>query len=105
MTVYEREIDNQEKGEPALIIGADTVVVSHFGDVLEKPRNEKDHVAMLKNLRDTGEHTVFTAVACMAPLESAMDPGYALQSHVEETKVRFDPSGRCLLRSETSTHG
>ena len=35
-------------------------------------------------------HKVFTAVAVMAPLESARDPGYALETTVEETTVRFD---------------
>ncbi|KAF2839318.1 Maf-domain-containing protein [Patellaria atrata CBS 101060] len=92
LTVYEREINNTNRGEPALIIAADTVVVSHFGDILEKPRSEKEHITMLTALRDTGVHKVYTAVACMTPLESAKDPGYALETHVEETAVRFDPN-------------
>jgi len=46
----------------------------------------------LKSLRDTGLHRVYTAVACMVPLESARDPGYALETSVEETKVWFDPT-------------
>lgn len=45
---------------------------------------------MLKMLRDEGWHKVYTAVVCMAPLESAMDPGYTMESHVEETSVKFD---------------
>jgi septum formation protein len=90
LDVYKREIDNQEKGEPTLIIAADTIVVGRFGEILEKPRSEVEHIQMLKMLRDTGEHKVYSAVACMAPLESAKDPGYALESHVEETTVRFD---------------
>ncbi|OJD35351.1 septum formation protein [Diplodia corticola] len=92
MTVYEQEIDNKEKGEPALIIAADTVVVGHYGEILEKPRSEREHVEMLKSLRDHGEHKVFTAVACMRPLESARDPGYAMKTHVEDTTVKFDKS-------------
>lgn len=82
------------KGEPALVIAADTVVSTHLGDILEKPRNEKDHVATLKMLRDQngGWHKVYTAVVCIAPLESAVDPGYAMESHVEETAVKFDDS-------------
>ena len=89
--VYEKEIDSK-KGEPALIIAADTIVVGHFGEILEKPRSEGQHIGMLKMLRDTGEHKVYTAVACMAPLESAKDPGYRLETHVEETSVQFDPT-------------
>jgi septum formation protein len=90
MEVYRREIDNPEKGEPALIIAADTIVISHSGIILEKPRNEVDHIQMLKMLRDEGEHKVCTCVAVMAPLESLKDPGYALETHVEETMVKFD---------------
>lgn len=63
-----------------------------MGEILEKPRSEKEHIAMLRNLRDSGDHGVFTAVAAMAPLESARDPGYALETAVEETSVKFDSS-------------
>lgn len=61
---------------------------------MEKPRSEKHHVEMLKSLRDenSGWHKVFTAVVCMAPLDSLADPGYALEHHVEETAVKFDES-------------
>lgn len=90
ISVYAAEINNTARGEPALLIAADTVVVSSMGEILEKPRSEKEHVAMLKNLRDSGDHKVFTAVAAMAPLESARDPGYALETAVEETSVKFD---------------
>lgn len=89
LEVYRREI-NSDKGEPALIIAADTIVVSHSGEILEKPKSEVDHINMLTTLRDTGIHKVYTAVAVMAPLESAKDPGYALETHVEETAVKFD---------------
>ncbi len=89
MTVYMAEIDNVKLGEPALVIAADTVVVSPLGQVLEKPHSEAEHIAMLKGLRNTGVHKVYTAVVAMAPLQSARDPGYALESTVEETTVRF----------------
>ncbi|KAF2857097.1 Maf-like protein [Piedraia hortae CBS 480.64] len=91
--VYVATIDSP-KGEPVLVIAADTVVSSHHGQILEKPRNEREHVAMLKMLRDQedGWHKVYTAVVCMAPLESAADPGYTMETHVEETAVKFDPT-------------
>lgn len=89
MTVYTSEINNASRGEPALVIAADTVVVTGSGQVLEKPRSEADHIAMLTTLRDQGHHNVFTAVVAMAPLSSARDPGYALESTVEVTTVRF----------------
>ena len=88
--MYRQEIDNRAKGEPGLIIAADTIVVSYAGEILEKPKSEAHHLTMLKSLRDTGLHRVFTAVACMVPLASARDPGYALETAVEETSVKFD---------------
>lgn len=91
--VYTATIDSP-KGEPALVLAADTVVSTHLGQILEKPRNEREHIAMLKTLRDQegGWHKVYTAIVAMAPLESAMDPGYTMETHVEETAVKFDPS-------------
>ncbi|KAI4953421.1 hypothetical protein J4E91_002268 [Alternaria rosae] len=90
--VYKTEINNRERGEPAIVIAADTIVVSYAGRILEKPKSEADHIATLKMLRDEGEHKVMTAVAVMKPLESAVDPGYAMETHVEETTVKFDPT-------------
>ena len=95
MTVYQQEINNPALDEPALVIAADTIVVSHLGVIMEKPRSEQEHVAMLKTLRDDPLHKVFTAVVVMAPLESAKAPGYALETCTEETLVRFDHNGRC----------
>lgn len=89
MTVYAAEIDNATRGEPALVIAADTIVVSNLGQLLEKPHSEAEHITMLKSLRNTSIHKVYTAVVAMAPLQSARDPGYSLESTVEETIVRF----------------
>lgn len=91
LAVYKQEVNNQTKGEPGIIIAADTIVVSNAGEVLEKPRSEVQHIQMLKTLRDTGVHKVYTAVAVMVPLASARDPGYALETKTEETTVKFDP--------------
>ncbi|KAK2784942.1 hypothetical protein FQN52_002589 [Onygenales sp. PD_12] len=92
--VYRAEIDNAERGEPALILAADTIVVdtSAGGAILEKPRSEAQHIAMLTALRDAGEHKVYTAIAAMVPLASAREPGYALETVVEESTVVFDAS-------------
>jgi septum formation protein len=102
LDVYRSEIDNTDQGEPALFIGADTIIVSHDGRILEKPRGAEHHLSMLKMLRDQGEHKVMTAVAVMKPLESAIDPGYRLETHVEETTVKFDPSGMSCAGSTRS---
>ena len=99
MHVYSSELNNTELGEPAVVLAADTIVVSLSGQVLEKPRSETDHIAMLKMLRNSGYHRVYTAVVAMAPLASARHPGYATESTVEETTVRFgrDISDETLL--------
>lgn len=89
--VYEKEVLNEdERGEPACVIAADTVVVGPMGEILEKPRSEAMHRAMLRKLRDSGVHSVVTAVVVMAPLVEPRDPGYVMQTHTEETKVFFD---------------
>ncbi|PUU83153.1 Maf-like protein, partial [Tuber borchii] len=91
LEVYKREINNQVKGEPAIVLSADTVIVSYTGEIMEKPRSEEGHLAMLKALRDGPPHKVCTAVVAMAPLETLVHPGYAQENHVEETIVTFDP--------------
>src|SRR3954447_1944162 len=76
--------------EPELVIAADTIIVSHLGTIIEKPLSVTDHISMLKSLRDSEVHKVFTAIAVMRPLQDGRHPGYLLETHVEETEVRFD---------------
>ncbi|KAL5117278.1 hypothetical protein ACEQ8H_004837 [Pleosporales sp. CAS-2024a] len=102
--VYRREIDHAHKADLALVIAADTIIVAHSGRILEKPRGEADHVAMLKMLRDDGQHKVMTAIAVMRPNESGAHPGYRMETHVEETTVWFDGSvSDDLIRSYVRT--
>ncbi|KAM0521099.1 hypothetical protein ACHAPE_002572 [Trichoderma viride] len=82
--------------DPALVIAADTIIVTRDGRILEKPRSEADHVRMLKILRDTRMHRVLTSVTVLAPREDARAPGYDIQSHTEETKVYFWEEGNGL---------
>lgn len=56
--VYGAEINNTVLGEPAIVIAADTVIVSYDGVIMEKPRSEEHHLAMLKELRDGPPHKV-----------------------------------------------
>ena len=75
--------------DPDLVIAADTVIVTREGTILEKPPSEQAHKRMLRHLRDTRVHRVLTAVCCIAPKADASFPGYAISSHIEETKVTF----------------
>jgi septum formation protein len=36
----------------------------------------------------------------MRPLESAIDPGYRMETHVEETTVMFDQNGMDMVVAE-----
>ena len=63
--------------------------MTNAGRILEKPRSEKDHLGMLKMLRDQRSHKCFTAVVAVAPREDARVPGYNIETTVEETRVFF----------------
>ncbi|KAF8860133.1 acetylserotonin methytransferase-like protein-like protein [Acephala macrosclerotiorum] len=91
LDVYTVAIDNSLVSipDPALVISADTVIVTNAGHILEKPRSEKDHIGMLKMLRDQKVHKCYTAVVALAPREDARDPGYNIETTVEETRVVF----------------
>ncbi|KAI1115647.1 hypothetical protein F5Y14DRAFT_440411 [Nemania sp. NC0429] len=75
--------------DPDLVIAADTVIVTRDGVILEKPPSEQAHKRMLRHLRDTRTHRVLTAVCCVAPKLDASFPGYAIATHIEETRVTF----------------
>ena len=70
------------------MIAADTILLSR-NTILEKPNNPTHHLHMLKHLRDIKSHKVFTGVACIAPLDVPVYPGYCLRTTVEETTVYF----------------
>ncbi|RVD86977.1 uncharacterized protein DFL_005227 [Arthrobotrys flagrans] len=88
MSVYKQEIDSDD--EPTLVIAADTIICSYLGGIIEKPLSYQDHIDMLKQLRDSEPHKVITAVCAMSPLSDGRAPGYAMDTHVEETVVKFD---------------
>jgi septum formation protein len=82
-TISRREPD-------ALVVGSDTIVVVD-GDVLGKPRDPADAVAMLARLSGR-EHEVFTGVAVAA--------GERVESALERVQVRF----RALDRAECEAY-
>ncbi|KAK9467566.1 Maf-like protein [Lipomyces arxii] len=87
LAVYKKEVE--QDADPALIIAADTVILSQ-NQIVEKPKSSIEHFRMLQALRDEEfPHRVYTAVACIAPLEKPVYPGYNLQTHIEETQVYF----------------
>jgi MAF protein len=92
LDVYQTLLANSLKSipDPTMVIAADTVVVTTSGRILEKPRSEAEHLAMLRMLRDQVNHKVYTAVCVLVPRDDARAPGYNMESSVEETKVVFD---------------
>jgi MAF protein len=95
LSVYQAALAAQEKNpsqeDPAVIIAADTIIVTRDGAILEKPRSEADHKHMLKRLRETRMHRVLTAICVVAPKSDATYPGYEIAAHTEETRVFFAP--------------
>ncbi len=91
LNVYQKALETHLNSipDPDLVISADTVIVTREGRILEKPRSEADHIAMLKILRDSRMHRVLTSVTTIAPREDARHPGYDLATQTVETKVYF----------------
>lgn len=77
----------------ALVIGSDTIVVVD-GDILGKPRDRDDAIAMLTRLAGR-EHTVYTAVA----IAHAGD----IRSGVEAVQVQFRPLDHAQIEGYVDT--
>lgn len=91
LDVYQKALETSLASipDPDLVISADTVIVTRDGRILEKPRSEAGHIAMLKQLRDSRMHRVLTSVTAIAPREDARHPGYEMATRTIETKVYF----------------
>lgn len=106
LDVYQIALENGIKSipDPTMVISADTVIVTNTGKIIEKPRSEADHIAMLKMLRDQVSHKVYTAVVVLSPREDCRAPGYNMESAVEETKVVFDETlGDAMIEAYVKT--
>ncbi|HEX2166239.1 MAG TPA: Maf family protein [Longimicrobiales bacterium] len=80
--------------EPAaVVIGSDTVVILD-GEVLGKPRDEADAIAMLMRLQGR-EHEVATGIA--------VSVGGTLRSSVERVRVHFRPFGDAVAAAYVTT--
>lgn len=77
----QKALEIAENHPDDIIIGSDTVVAIN-GEILGKPKDEKDAFRMLKMLSGTS-HSVFTGVAVIKDGKT--------HSFTEETKVRFFP--------------
>ncbi|KAH7911533.1 Maf Ham1 [Hygrophoropsis aurantiaca] len=97
--VYERLVSENPDDAPDLVIGADTVVLTHAlpatstemelgttQELLEKPSSKEDNLRMLLDLNG-GVCEVVTGVSLVYPILSA--PGYDIKSLDERTLVYF----------------
>jgi MAF protein len=80
----------------ALIVAADTIVVLD-GDVLGKPADEAEAVAMLRRLRGR-EHTVFSGVTVYSPaagqtITELAESGVWMRAYTDEEIGRYAASG------------
>jgi len=114
--VYTRMVQQDPDDPPDLVIGADTVVLTHietggFGgdssllpqsrpDILEKPTSKDDNLRMLLDLNG-GVCEVVTGVTLVYPILTA--PGYQIKSIDERTLVYFADCSPTLLESYASS--
>lgn len=70
------------QGENALVIGADTIVVSPDGEIMGKPKDKDDAIRMLKSL-SAKKHSVITGVSVVRAFDAKTTSFYA------ETEVFF----------------
>jgi MAF protein len=105
LSVYQKALETSLLSipDPALVIAADTIIVTMQGRILEKPRSEADHINMLQMLRNQRQHKVYTAVCVLAPREDARHPGYNMETSVEETIVSFDSVGDDMILAYVRT--
>ncbi|OSX59116.1 hypothetical protein POSPLADRAFT_1041261 [Postia placenta MAD-698-R-SB12] len=110
--VYERLVRTNPEDAPDLVIGADTVVLTHPSpglastspsdvpleaqDLMEKPIGKNDNMRMLLDLNG-GVCEVVTGVTVVYPVLEA--PGYKLKSIEERTLVYFAENPRELLEA------
>jgi predicted house-cleaning NTP pyrophosphatase (Maf/HAM1 superfamily) len=83
---------------PDVVIAADTVVVLN-GEVLEKPRDSQDALAMLQRLNGK-THRVCTGLVLVHPNDAGE---YTTVGHVEETEVEFRRCGDEVYRRYVET--
>ena len=96
--------------EPSTIIAADTIVYQN-GNILEKPKDENEAFAMLKQLIDNW-HTVFTGVCIISADNSAIRYCETSQVHMRKvsdediwdyikTSQPFDKAGAYGVQDDT----
>jgi septum formation protein len=111
--VYEKLVEADPENPPDLVIGADTVVLSHAGqsftsqaaystlpdisqELIEKPRDKDDNLRMLMDLNG-GVCEVVTGVSLVYPVLSS--PGYEIKSIDERTLVYFSDNSKTILKA------
>ncbi|PCH42688.1 Maf-like protein [Wolfiporia cocos MD-104 SS10] len=110
--VYERLVQENPDDAPDLVIGADTVVLTHqmpglssiapedtpfsSQDLLEKPVSKEDNLRMLLDLNG-GVCEVVTGISLVYPVLEA--PGYKIKSIEERTLVHFADNSQELLQA------
>ncbi|KAF8557114.1 Maf/Ham1 [Imleria badia] len=107
--VYERLVTENPEDPPDLVIGADTVVLTHAlpattfemetgtrQELLEKPTSKADHLRMLQDLNGNVCEVV-TGVSLVYPVLTA--PGYATREMDERTLVYFVDSPLHILKA------
>ncbi|KAJ2065353.1 hypothetical protein GGI17_000405 [Coemansia sp. S146] len=96
--VYQRIKDQSDK--PVLVIGADTVVVSSSGAILEKPASPEDAAETLKSLSGKS-NLVYTGVCLIIGGTEAGN--VTIEKAIESTEVTFDELDDDMLEAYVAT--
>ncbi|KAJ2885281.1 hypothetical protein H4R27_001520 [Coemansia aciculifera] len=96
--VYQRIKDQSDK--PVLVIGADTVVVSSSGAILEKPASPEDAAETLKSLSGKS-NMVYTGVCLIIGGTEAGK--VTIEKAIESTEVTFDELDDDMLEAYVAT--
>ncbi|KAI0294869.1 Maf/Ham1 [Multifurca ochricompacta] len=110
--VYERLVRSDPENGPDLVIGADTVVLTHaqpvssdiayselpsvHQELLEKPENKADNLRMLQDLNGSVCEVV-TGVSLVFPVLTS--PGFSIRAMDERSLVYFSDNASSLLKA------
>ncbi|KAJ2518965.1 hypothetical protein GGI11_002716 [Coemansia sp. RSA 2049] len=96
-----REMETyQQQWRRLLVIGADTIVVSSDGTILEKPASADEAAAVLREKLSGKTNTVHTGICLFV---DGADDKLSIEKHVESTKVTFHTLDDALIDAYVAT--
>ncbi|KAI9504962.1 hypothetical protein GGI25_001754 [Coemansia spiralis] len=98
-----KSLKNEHSQAPLLVIGADTVVVSANGVILEKPASAQDAFVVLKEKLSGKTNTVLTGICLYIDYAQQHGTQPVIKSAVESTSVTFNTLDDSLIEAYVAT--